>query len=217
MTNRLICLSGRLALVALCVVGLGAASPIMFKDNFNSSASAAHWEMVNGTWVFQKGKLIGPAENGSYTAIYVASTQSFTGDIETEVIYNQNEASNAEIVLNSTGSLVNEYRVSLWSKASSFFPSRWAVQTHKNGVQGVLIPPDASDVADGTIPAPFPIPTKARFTARRLGNTISLYVNGRKIGSVTDDDPLPAQGKVGLLVTNDTTIFDNFEVRSVRR
>ena len=40
--------------------------------------------------------------------------------------------------------------------------------------------------------------------------------NGRQVGSVTDSDPLPAQGKVELLVSG-TTTFDNFVVRSVRR
>jgi hypothetical protein len=43
---------GRLALVALCVVGLGAASPILFRDNFNSKTSATNWQTVNGTWAF---------------------------------------------------------------------------------------------------------------------------------------------------------------------
>jgi hypothetical protein len=91
------------------------------------------------------------------------------------------------------------------------------MQTYKDGVQGSLIPPDATDVADGTIPAPFPIPTRGHSSVRRLGNTISLYVNGKQVGSVTDSDPLSAQGKVGLVVTGATTTFGNFEVRSVRR
>jgi hypothetical protein len=56
---------GRLALVALCVVGLGAASPIMFRDNFNRSDSAGNWETVSGTWTVQNGKLTGrPGEAG---------------------------------------------------------------------------------------------------------------------------------------------------------
>jgi hypothetical protein len=74
-------------------------------------------------------------------------------------------------------------------------------------------------VIDNTISSPFPIPTRGHYGVRRLGNTISLYVNGRQVGSVTDSDPLPAQGKVGLVVTGfagATMTFDNFLVRKQR-
>jgi hypothetical protein len=194
---------------------LCAASHITFRDNFNRSTSAANWEPVNGTWTFQRGKLIGMADPGGDGWIYVASKQ-FPGDIAIQVLYNETD-STAEIAFNSTGHLENEYRVTIWSKTSSFFPNRWAVQTYKNGFEDGLIPPDATDVADNTIPAPFPIPTSGHFSVRRVDNTITLYVNGRRLGSVTDSDPLPAEGQIGLVVTGDTTTFDNFEVRSVRR
>ena len=70
-------------------------------------------------------------------------------------------------------------------------------------------------MADGTIPSPFPIPTRGHFSVRRVGNTIGLYVNGRQVGSVTDSDPLPAEGRVGLVVPDATTIYDNLVVRSI--
>ena len=131
-----------------------------------------------------------------------------------EVIYDQAEFSAAEIAFNSTGHLVNEYRATISSKANFFFPNRWSVPAYKNGVPGALIPPDATDVADGTIPSPIPIPEKGHFRVRRLGNTINLYVNGMRIGSVTDGNPLPARGRVGLVVPDATTHYDNFAVRN---
>jgi hypothetical protein len=216
MTNRSIYMLGRLVLAAFCAVGLSAASPIMFRDNFNGRNSATNWQTVNGTWAFQRGKLFGTADPGGDGWIYVMSKESFPGSLEIDVIYGQTDSTTG-IVFNSTGHLVNEYRVEIWSKVSSLFTNRWAVGTYKDGVQGSLIPPDATDVADGTIPSPFPIPTRGHFSVRRLGNIISLYVNGKQIGSVTDSNPLPAQGKVGLVVTGATTTFDNFEVRSIRR
>ena len=98
-TNRSICMLGRLVLAASCTVGVGAfsASPILFRDNFNSGASAANWEPVIGTWTFQRGKLIGtPEEEGPPDAwIYVASEQ-FSGNIEVKVIYDQAAFSAAE-------------------------------------------------------------------------------------------------------------------------
>ena len=197
-----------------------AASPILFRDNFNRSASAGNWETVTGIWTVQNGKLTGrPGEAGNGFS-YLTSNQSFAGPIAVEVRYEQTPDANGEIIFNSTGYLANEYYASIWSKETGPFANRWAVQTYKNGVIGALIPPDATDVADGTLPSPFPIPTRGHFSVRRVGNTISLYVNWRQIGSVTDSDPLPAQGRVGLLVTgnvNGTTTFDNFVVRSVRR
>jgi hypothetical protein len=217
MANRSICMLGRLALVVFCVVGLGAASPIMFRDNFNRSTSAANWEMVEATWTFERGKLIGTADESGDAWIYVAS-KKFPGNIEIRVSYDVTGTdSSAEIVFNSTGHLLNEYRVGLASKEGSLFSNRWVVQTYKDGVQGGLVPPDATDVIDNTIPSPFPIPTRGHFTIRRLGNTISLYVNGRKVGSVTDSDPLPAQGRVGLALSGATTTYDNFAVRIQRQ
>ena len=131
-----------------------------------------------------------------------------------EVVYAQTAASAAEIVFNSTGHLVNEYRVGIASKANFFFPSRWSIAVYQNGVVRNLIPPDATDVIDNTIPSPIPIPEKGHFRVRRLGNTINLYVNGMRIGSVTDGNPLPARGRVGLVVPDATTHYDNFAVRN---
>ena len=61
---------------------------------------------------------------------------------------------------------------------------------------------------------PVPIPTKSHLTVRRVGNTITVYINGRRVGSATDATPHPATGKVGLEVAFDmTTAYDNFVVR----
>jgi hypothetical protein len=216
MTNRSICMLARLVLVVFCTAGLAAGSPILFRDNFNRSASAAKWAVGDGTWTFERGKLIGVAES-SDAWIYVAEKQ-FPGDIVVEAIYDQTATGNTDILFNSTGHLDNMYRVGIASKANAFFPDRWTVAVYQNGVVRNLIPPDATDVADGMIASPFPIPTRGRVRVRRLGNTITIYVNRKQVGSVTDSDALPARGKVGLLVvSNATTTFDNFEVRSVHR
>ena len=172
---------------------------------------------MTGTWTVQNGKLTGrPGEAGNGFS-YLTSNQSFAGPIVVEVRMSRPPISNGEIVFNSTGHLVNEYYASIWSQVTGPFANRWAVQTYKNGVQDALIPPDATDVHDGTLPSPIPIPEKGHFRVRRLGNTINLYVNGMRIGSVTDGNPLPARGRVGFLVTgnvNGTTSFDNFAVRN---
>ena len=62
-------------LLASCAAGIGtfgmpaelvgANSPILFRDHFNSSASPAKWKTVNGTWAFQRRKLIGTQEGES--------------------------------------------------------------------------------------------------------------------------------------------------------
>jgi hypothetical protein len=203
----------RLALAVSCTLGLGAASPILFRDNFNTKTSAVNWKIGHDTWAFQKGKLIGKGGEESDAWIYVVRKE-FIGDIAIEGIYDQTDAGNTDILFNSTGRLMNEYRLGIASKANSFFPDMWTVAVYQDGVMRNLIPPDAAGVADGMIPSPFPIPTRSHFSVRRLGNTVSVYVNGRQLGSVTDSNPLPARGKVGLLVVRDaTTAFDNFVVR----
>ena len=70
MTTLSMPMSRRLMLLASCAAGIGtfgmpaelvgADSPILFRDHFNSSASPAKWKTVNGTWAFQRRKLIGP-------------------------------------------------------------------------------------------------------------------------------------------------------------
>jgi hypothetical protein len=210
-------------LVASCTASMGAFgmpvesgvadSPILFRDNFNSGASPANWQTENAIWTFERGKLIGTQQGDSVAAIYVNSKRPFAGNITVEVSCDHIE-STAEIAFNSSDEhRLNAYAVTIWSEASPVFASRWAVFAYRNGVVELLIPPDATDVADGTMPSPFPIPTRGRFKVRRLGKTITLYVNGRGVGSVTDSDPLPARGKVGLVVSNSTTTFDNFVVR----
>jgi hypothetical protein len=71
-----------------------------------------------------------------------------------------------------------------------------------------------TDVQDGNVLSPLPIPEQAHVTVRRLDNIIDIYINGRRIASVTDPAPLPASGAVGLGVVWDfTAAFDNFVVR----
>jgi hypothetical protein len=51
----------------------------------------------------------------------------------------------------------------------------------------------------------------------RRGNTISLYVDGSLVDSITDPEPLPAVGMSGLGVVWDyTAAYDNFLVRTGR-
>ena len=48
-------------------------------------------------------------------------------------------------------------------------------------------------------------------------NTISLYVDGSHVESITDPEPLPAVGTFGLGVIWDyTAAYDNFVVRTGR-
>jgi hypothetical protein len=202
--------------VSMPVEFADAGSPILFRDNFNSRASAAKWETENAIWTFRRGKLIGTQQGDAVAAIYVNSKHSFAGNITVEVGCDHIE-STAEIAFNSSDEhRMNAYAVTVWSEASPVFASRWAVFNYENGFQGTLIPPDATDVNDNTMPSPFPIPTRGRFKVRRLGKTITLYFNGRRVGSVTDNEPHPARGKVGLVVSNSTTTFDNFVVRKQR-
>jgi hypothetical protein len=150
MTSRWICMLGRLVLAVFCAVGLCAASPIMFRDNFNNRASAASWETVIGRWTFQRGRLIDtPEEEAPHAWIYVASKQ-FSGKIEVKVTYDQTATSGAEIAFNSTGHLVNEYRAMMSSEASFLFPSRWSVAVYQDGVVRNLVPPDATDGQEAT-------------------------------------------------------------------
>ena len=192
------------------------ASPIVFSDDFNTSASTNNWQAANGTWIIENGKMSGTAVFGGDAWNFVTSVQSFTGDIVVEAQYEQTVDSNAEIVFDSTGhdpDLRNEYRVGFASNINSVFPNRFGIYRYRDSNVTALIPPDATDIVDNTIASPIPIPPKAQMSVGRLGNTITLFVNGMRIGSVTDSDPLPASGKVGLIVSGGASLFDDFHVR----
>ena len=60
-----------------------------------------------------------------------------------------------------------------------------------------------------------PILQEAHLTVTRRNNTISIYVDGTHVDSITDPEPLPAVGTFGLGVIWDyTAAYDNFVVRT---
>jgi hypothetical protein len=64
---------------------------------------------------------------------------------------------------------------------------------------------------------PVPIPQDAHLTVTRRNNTISIYVHGSLVDSITDPEPLPAAGMSGLGVIWDySAAYDNFFVRTGR-
>ena len=66
----------------------------------------------------------------------------------------------------------------------------------------------------GNVLSPIPIPSVSHITVRRVGSTMDVYVNWVRIGRLTDPDPLPMVGKVGLGVIWDySAAYDNFVVR----
>ena len=60
-----------------------------------------------------------------------------------------------------------------------------------------------------------PIPQRSHVTVARRGREISVYINGVRIGSATDPDPIPATGRVGLAAIWDmVAAFGNVVVRT---
>ena len=120
-----------------------------------------------------------------------------------------------DISFNSHGHWINEYRLNMWGNNGVAYQNRYQLLRYRNSeiTFSVGAPPGA-DILDGLILSPVPIPAKCHVTVRRINSTISLYINGRRLASLVDPDPLPASGKVGLGVSWDLrATFDNFVVR----
>jgi hypothetical protein len=197
------------------------ASKVLFSDNFSNS-SLANWTPVTGTWQAVNGGMFGIGWGGFVDGwTYVTAVTGFTGDVVLDADVDMEPDADfavgeSEFVINSTGHWVNEYRISIWPSTSLGYKNRFQIAKYKNGVftNGFGLPPDA-DVQDGNVLTPVPIPPQCHVTVRRIGNWISVYINNVRIAAVLDNDPLPAQGTVGLgVIWDGHGTFDNVVVRN---
>jgi hypothetical protein len=183
-------------------------SPVVFRDTFNRGLS--NWLPETGTWQARNGTMVGIGAGGDIDAwTYVSSIDSFDGSIVIDVDIEMTHG-NVEIVFNSHGHWINEYRLNMWGNNGVAYRNQYQIVRYRNGeIEFTVGMP-----GDEMTPAPFPIPAKCHVTVRRINSTISIYINGRRLASLVDPDPLPASGKVGLGVSWDLrTTFDNFVVR----
>jgi hypothetical protein len=187
-------------------------SAIRFQDNF-STGSLENWSAETGEWFVENGTMVGIG-NGDDAATYAVPDRSFDGSLVLEADVNM-IGGNARFLINSTGERrENEYHLQIWPQDGPSYPNRWQMIRYENGE--ISFPTENfPDALDGNVPSLIPIPTKCRFTIRRIGGKFDFFVNGIRIGSVTDPNPLPATGKVGVAVVFDYTgAFDNFVVRN---
>lgn len=183
-------------------------SAVRFSDNFNDGALDKWGAPLSGDWRIENGALVGTGWGGSIDAWdYLKGKPNYNGDIVVDVDLNMIDG-NAEIVFHSTGHWVNEYRIEIWSKDSPDYTNRFQIGRYRNGNYEALTPDG------GNTPSPIPIPSRCHATVRRLGKQINVYINGRRIGSIVDSNPLPATGTTGLgVIWDNTGAFDNYQVR----
>lgn len=178
---------------------------VVYKTAFNPD-SLNKWFRIHGDWQLQDGKLVGTGEGGDidawiYAIPYSNSPRNFQIDVSVNMV-----SGNAEIVFNSIGHWLNEYRVEFWSEKSPAYRNSYNIMRYRDG---------RVDFSIGNTYTPVRIPQIAHLTVRRQVNTIVLFVNGVHLVSVTDPQPLPAVGMFGLGVIWDLIAkYDNFTVRS---
>ena len=67
-------------------------------------------------------------------------------------------------------------------------------------------------LATGTVPS-FPIGVQRVVRVRQIQSTISVWVDGRRLTTVTDRERPYTEGRVGLYTEDASVIFDNVVVR----
>ena len=185
-------------------------SAVRFRDNFNSG-SLAQWSTPIGVWSIQDGALVG--EIGFDSAAYATPSRSYGGSLVLDADVNMANG-NATLIFNSTGAAhKTEYRAYFWSSDSPDYPDRWQIIRFEDFAPYFPCAELPNNV-DGNVLSPTPIPSVSHITIRRVGSTMDVYVDWVRIGRVTDPDPLPTAGKVGLSVIWEySAAYDNFVVR----
>jgi hypothetical protein len=125
-------------------------SPIVFRDTFNRGLS--NWLPETGTWRAQNGTMVGIGAGGDIDAwTYMSSIDSFDGSIVIDVDVEMTHG-NVEIVFNSHGHWINEYRLNMWGNNGVAYQNRYQIIRYRNSelTFSVGAPPDA-DIMDGLI------------------------------------------------------------------
>jgi hypothetical protein len=179
---------------------------VLFVDNFQQRR-LDDWFRVVGDWTVEDGKLRGTGWGGGVDAwIYAIPYQRSRPPVRIDVDVEFGQG-NAEIVMNSTGHWWNEYRVTFWSMDSPDYPNMYQVARYRHG--------EITYLNEDNAVAPVPLQEEAHLTVTRQNDTISLYVDGSHVDSITDPEPLPQVGTVGLGVVWDyTAAYDDFVVRA---
>ncbi len=178
---------------------------ILFEDDFEDGQISSDWQVQDGAWSIENGKLKGIGSGGGVDGLIYAGEDSWTDySVEADV---DMAGGNCEFFLRSTGHLTNEYRIQIFQHDHIDYPNRYAIFKYQGNVGSTLV--DSNADGKKLIPGIF------RIKLSVSGNTISLEIDGVHIDTVTDPNPLTS-GKFGPgVIWRDTAYFDNIVVRDL--
>lgn len=172
----------------------------LFSDDFSGDLS--QWSDPIGTWYIDQGELVGEGLGGDgYLYAGDTSWTDFTLQAKVMIINNI-----AMLVVRSTGNQQNEYFIEL-RKDGGEYDNKYFIGKFQDGWQ--------YDLSGGYKYSPVTITNPSVIQVQVSGNRLFLYINGRFVDEIEDEDPLP-NGRIAMAVAWDYTArFDDVVVTTL--